>query len=104
MPDQEIEQQRLDTLEGVAEVDKTAWKTRGGKKGQDTRRDTGAIGINNEATTVDGGIAIDGGKLPGNHDDFERELGEGRRAVPGADKKHRPAHAMSKGETKHLGI
>jgi hypothetical protein len=44
------------------------------------------------------------GKLPGNHDDFEGELDDTIHPVPGADKRHHPAHAMSKGETKHLGI
>ena len=51
----------------------------------------------------DGDVAIAGGKLPGNHDDFEGEFDERPRPVPGADKHHHPAHAMSKGETKHLG-
>ena len=44
------------------------------------------------------------GKLPGNHDDFEGELDDTIHPVPGADKHHHPAHAMSKGETKHLGF
>ena len=54
--------------------------------------------------TAEGDLAISGGKLPGNHDDFEGELNGESHPVPGADKKHHPAHAMSKGETKHLGI
>jgi hypothetical protein len=44
------------------------------------------------------------GKLPGNHDNFEGELDDAIHPVPGANKHHHPAHAMSKGETKHLGI
>lgn len=36
-----------------------------------------------EIIDVDGGLAIDGGKLPGRHDDFEGELDQGH-PVPGA--------------------
>lgn len=36
-----------------------------------------------EIIDIDGGLAIDGGKLPGRHDDFEGELDQGH-PVPGA--------------------
>jgi hypothetical protein len=104
MADQDIQQQTPQNVEGVGEMDKTAGLTRGGMKGQDTERDTGVVGVESEATTADGGVAIDAGKLAGNVDDFEDEMQEGPRPVPGAEKKHHPAHAMTKGETKHLGL
>ncbi|AIE86319.1 hypothetical protein [Fimbriimonas ginsengisoli] len=34
--------------------------------------------------TRDGELAIDGGKLPGRHDDFQGELDKGNHPVPGA--------------------
>ncbi|MGV3615507.1 MAG: hypothetical protein ACO1SV_09260 [Fimbriimonas sp.] len=37
-----------------------------------------------EILDEDGGLAIDGGKLPGRHDDFDGELDQNR-GVPGAD-------------------
>ncbi len=58
----------------------------------------------NEPAFEESELEFAGGKLPGNHDDFDGELDEGPHPVPGADKKHHPAHAMSKGETKHLGL
>ena len=36
-----------------------------------------------EILDADGGLAIDGGKLPGRHDDFEGEIDQSR-PVPGA--------------------
>ncbi len=69
-----------------------------GESGEDALLD------NAEANLQDVELEIAGGKLPGNHDDFERELEERVHPVPGADKQHHPAHAMNKGETKHLGI
>jgi hypothetical protein len=104
MADQDLQNQTPQSVEGVGEVDESARLTHGGWKGQDTTTDSGTVGTNNEATTDDGGVAIDGGKLAGNIDDFHRELQEGPRPVPGADKHHHPAHAMSKGETKHKGV
>src|SRR4051812_32322004 len=89
----------LESLEGVGDEE---YDHRNEPK--KSRHDSGNIGLINDATTLDGGIAIDGGKLPGNHDDFDGELREGRRSVPGANKKEHPAHAMNKGETKHLGL
>ncbi len=41
------------------------------------------------ATTSDGGLAIDGGKLSGNQDDFEHELEHGVKTTPGADPDNR---------------
>lgn len=37
-----------------------------------------------EVLTQDGAVAIDGGKLPGNHDDFAGEVDANPRPVPGA--------------------
>ena len=37
-----------------------------------------------EILDADGGLAIDGGKLPGKHDDFDGEIDQNR-AVPGAN-------------------
>jgi hypothetical protein len=41
--------------------------------------------------TEDGAIAIDGGKLPGNKDDFDGEIDRHNRKVPGATgERHQP--------------
>jgi hypothetical protein len=90
-------------VSGADAVDTSSRPTPGGNQPAESGEDTQTIGLDNAATTDDGGIAVDGGKLPGNHDDFEGELREGPHAVPGANRKHHPAHAMNKGETKHLG-
>lgn len=72
-------------LAGDDDIDNTVFAHHGGLK-----PDTGGLGgiytdPDNPAITDDGGLAIDGGKLPGNHDDFERELGGDRnRHEPGA--------------------
>jgi hypothetical protein len=67
-----------------------------------TRTAEGSLG---GATTNDEDLSeVAAGKLAGNNDDFEGELEDSVRPVPGADKHHHPAHAMSKGETKHLGV
>jgi len=34
--------------------------------------------------TSEGELAIDGGKLPGNHDDFQNEMDDPAKPVPGA--------------------
>jgi hypothetical protein len=104
MADQDVQKQTPQNVEGVGEIDEGARLTSGGWKADGTTGDSGTIGVDSEATTNDGGIAIDGGKLAGNIDDFEQELHEGPKPVPGADKHHHPAHAMSKGETKHKGV
>ena len=105
MTERDPQTQSPEDVQGVGELDSGTRATAdGGQQGQITESDTGVVGTENLAVTDDGGIAVDGGKLPGNNDDFEDELREGPHHVPGADKKHHPAHAMSKGETKHLGI
>jgi hypothetical protein len=76
--------------------------TKGGVRPDSNGPDMGTTGMESEAT-IQGEVAFDGGKLPGNHDDFKGELHE-RPPVPGADKQHHPAHAMNKGETKHRGV
>jgi hypothetical protein len=49
----------------------------------------GGVGVRddeqNPVLTADGDIAIDGGKLPGNKDDFDGELNERIHPVPGAN-------------------
>jgi hypothetical protein len=105
MQNEDVREQTPQSVRGEGAVDTSREKTVGGTEvaavsGEDTEN----IGLENEATTGDGGIAIDGGKLPGNKDDFEHELDEGPHAVPGANKQHHPAHAMNKGETKHTGM
>jgi hypothetical protein len=94
MADKDIRDQVGQSGEEVREIEGN--KT--GETGEDGMRD------NAEATLQDPELEIAGGKLPGNHDDFEGELDERVHPVPGADKQHHPAHAMNKGETKHLGI
>jgi hypothetical protein len=64
-----------DPNRGVPEKDTTTFQTKGGIR-PDTHADQGTIGTINEAVTSGGGIAIDGGKLAGNRDDFEGDLGQ----------------------------
>lgn len=101
---EDVREQMPQNVEGAGTTDEASELSRGGETPDNTGADTGDAGLNNIATTEDGGLAIAGGKLPGNHDDFEGELEEGPHAVPGANRQHHPAHAMNKGETKHLGI
>lgn len=49
-------------------------------------------------------VDVAGGKLSGNHDDFQRELEEKHKAVPGAEKHHHPAHTPSKGKANDLSL
>lgn len=91
------------TTEGADEVDITPSNT----EDASVPGDSGAIGMDNAATTADGGVAVDGGKLPGNVDDFEGELEARRlRVEPGADPENAvsPGQHMVKGNTKGLGI
>lgn len=79
---------REDGLQGVDETSTSTEATRdGGENQSGERRLEGDIGIGDESSlTDDGGIAIAGGKLPGNKDDFEHELDNHRpKPVPGAD-------------------
>lgn len=89
-----------DETAGVADTDSTSFLTKGGLR-TDKNIDQGTVSELNEFTTESGGIAIDGGKLAGNHDDFEGDL-EGTRGhtVPGADPNNRvtPAHDMKTGD------
>lgn len=104
MENNDVKEQTPQNVKGEGSVDKSRERTVGGsEQAAVSGSDTENIGTVNEVTTDDAGIAADGGKLSGNKDDFEQELQEGPHAVPGAEKKHHPAHAMNKGETKHLG-
>ena len=75
------------SYEGAGDADRSAPATAdGGPAGAGVTTEEGGIDQINEATTADGGIAVDGGKLAGNKDDFDDELNERRnRNTPGAD-------------------
>lgn len=104
MPERDPQDQTPQNQTGADSSDTNSRETWNGESGQVMSTDSGPAGEDGAATTEDGGPAVEGGKLPGNHDDFDGELDEGIHPVPGADKKHHPAHAMNKGETKHLGV
>ncbi|MEA2552039.1 MAG: hypothetical protein QOJ65_215, partial [Fimbriimonadaceae bacterium] len=85
---------------GVPEKDTTTFQTKGGIR-PDTHADQGTIGTINEAVTSGGGIAIDGGKLAGNRDDFEGDLGQRGPRPAGANPNNRvtPAHDLPTGDS-----
>jgi hypothetical protein len=85
--DSEVTQQDNRTLEGAGEADTSGPATaEGGTAGDGVTQDAGGIGLVNDATTEDGGVAVAGGKLAGHVDDFDGELEDRRlRNVPGAD-------------------
>lgn len=63
--------------------------------GQATAEDPQAL---SEILTEDGALAIDGGKLPGNHDDFQGEIDQNPKPVPGAhgrEDHHEPTDLLS---------
>jgi hypothetical protein len=71
-------------LEGETASDRTVTQTPGGVSATTLPSDDS--GIYHEpatATTPDGGLAIDGGGLPGNKDKFEHELRDRIHHVPG---------------------
>src|SRR5438128_4933407 len=60
---------------GVADADTTTFEEHRGAR-PDKGIDQSTVGQVNEATTVQGGISLDGGKLSGNRDDFDGDLEE----------------------------
>jgi hypothetical protein len=93
----------LDDIEdgGADDMDATAFPKHGGLR-PDTGVDQSTIASINDATTALGGIAISGGKLAGNKDDFEGDLVYRERKTPGAnpDNGVTPAHDMDSGDTR----
>ena len=83
---------------GAADADTSVSPTADGGVQPTKNPDQGEVGTLNEATTSDGGIAVDGGKLEGNKDDFEGEIGTRTGKVPGAQgpgAEHKPSDKYS---------
>jgi hypothetical protein len=79
-------QQDNANLEGETAYDPNPPRTgKGGTAGDGVTNNDGGIDLNSDATTDDSGIAIDGGKLAGNIDDFDGQLDGQVKNVPGAD-------------------
>lgn len=83
---------------GAADADTSVSPTADGGSQPTKNPDQGEVGTLNEATTPDGGIAVEGGKLGGNKDDFEGEIGTKTGKVPGAHgpgAEHKPSDRYS---------
>src|SRR2546423_3575873 len=80
---------------GADDVDNSVFPKHGGLRA-DKNTDQSTVDVINEATTPRGGIAVGGGKLAGNKDDFEGDLVYHERVKPGADPNNgvTPAHDM----------
>lgn len=91
---------QIDPESGVDDVDTASFLTKGGVR-PDHYPDQGVAGTLNEMTAPDGGIAIGGGKLAGNHDDFAGDLGHIKKPVPGANANNeiQPAHDLTTGDS-----
>lgn len=89
-----------DPNRGVADADSTVFPRHGGAR-PDKDIDQSTVDMLNEATTSEGGLAIDGGKLSGHVDDFEGDLVKRGGATPGADPNNAvtPAHDLMTGDT-----
>jgi hypothetical protein len=74
------------TTTGADAVDTGSFAGRaGGRLGDQLPADDSGIQPQSaEALTEDGGLALDGGKLPGNRDSFEGDLDADVKSVPGA--------------------
>jgi hypothetical protein len=84
---------------GMADADSSSFPKHGGIR-PDKGIDQSSVDQPNEATTSEGGLALDGGKLSGNRDDFEGDLEE-MHSAEGADPNNAvtPAHDMVTGDT-----
>jgi hypothetical protein len=81
------QQDSLNSRPGADDADfDTLTKTDQGVRQHVVHSEDQIIGQDTDGITSEGGIAIDGGKLAGNHDDFNGEVESRRlRNVPGAD-------------------
>ncbi len=71
---------------GIADTDAASAESGGGNdSGNPSGADAGVRSVDeSRAVTESGGIAIEGGSLAGNKDDFEGDLGGGQHQEPGA--------------------
>jgi hypothetical protein len=84
--DQDPQEQTNAELEGADAYDPNPPRTgKGGMAGDGITAGDGGIDLMSESTTDDGGLAIDGGKLAGNKDNFDQQLERETKNVPGAD-------------------
>ena len=88
-----------DPARGVGDADSSAFVKHGGSR-PDKGIDQSTVDQMNEATTSEGGLALDGGKLSGNRDDFEGDLEE-LHSTEGADPNNAvtAAHDLPTGDT-----